>query len=207
MHTFTTIENHHNGTATVTIAPGYTDAGQYRYTIVVYDTGIPPGSVNTSFNLTVTETNQLPVLASIGDKTAHEQDHLQFTVVATDADPDSNLTLTATNLPSGATFTDQHNGSGLFDWTPDSSQANVYHNVHFEVSDGTDIDSEDITITILDGIADCSPDWQCTDWSVCADSLQTRTCTDENNCGTDAGRPLETAGCDSTAPAIVTDLR
>ncbi|MFA6198059.1 MAG: right-handed parallel beta-helix repeat-containing protein [Patescibacteria group bacterium] len=52
----------------------------------------------------------------------------------------------------------------------------------------------------------CTPNWWCTNWSVCADSQQTRSCHDDNNCGSDAGRPVESADCDSTAPGVVVDL-
>lgn len=55
-------------------------------------------------------------------------------------------------------------------------------------------------------LADCTPAWDCSDWSVCADSVQTRSCHDDNGCGTEIGRPVESAECDSTAPGTVTDL-
>jgi hypothetical protein len=38
----------------------------------------------------------------------------------------------------------------------------------------------------------CSPSWSCTTWSVCSNDRQTRTCVDVNNCGTSAGKPIET---------------
>jgi hypothetical protein len=35
----------------------------------------------------------------------------------------------------------------------------------------------------------CTPNWQCTAWSSCTNSQQTRTCTDSNNCGVTTGKP------------------
>ncbi|MEA3229870.1 MAG: hypothetical protein U9P44_03065 [archaeon] len=38
----------------------------------------------------------------------------------------------------------------------------------------------------------CTEQWVCTEWSEPVDGLQSRTCTDSNNCGTVADRPAET---------------
>lgn len=42
---------------------------------------------------------------------------------------------------------------------------------------------------------DCIPDWECTSWSFCENDTQTRTCTDDNNCGITEDKPLETRDC------------
>ncbi|MFC2143846.1 NosD domain-containing protein [Candidatus Aenigmatarchaeota archaeon] len=41
----------------------------------------------------------------------------------------------------------------------------------------------------------CVESWSCTDWSVCLHSLQTRTCTDLNGCGTELNKPTESQYC------------
>jgi hypothetical protein len=190
---------------TATVRQGSFTDGESAYLYIVDANGV----VNTTgYPITFGDTasNNPPVLTGIGNKTIHEQETLTFNVLASDDDPGDTLTLSASNLPTGATFTDNGGGSGIFSWTPTDQQANTYPNIHFEVTDGTDTDTEDIIITVLDGVADCTPAWNCSDWSVCADSLQTRSCHDDNQCGTDAGRPVETAGCDSTAPGMVTNL-
>lgn len=46
----------------------------------------------------------------------------------------------------------------------------------------------------------CTPDWRCTDWSACVDERETRTCTDRNSCGTNAGRPPESRSCTVCTP-------
>jgi hypothetical protein len=62
------------------------------------------------------ETNQPPVLSPIGSRTTTEGNTLAFTVQATDADgPPPRLRIQG--LPVGATFVDQGNGSGAFNWT------------------------------------------------------------------------------------------
>lgn len=42
----------------------------------------------------------------------------------------------------------------------------------------------------------CEPEWQCTGWSPCTEAnLQTRSCTDVNDCGTLVGKPIESQFC------------
>jgi hypothetical protein len=89
-------------------------------------------------------TNQPPVLSTIGDKSVNEGQLVMFTISATDPDGDT-LTYSASNLPSGASFTPL---TRTFSWTPGTGEAGSYENVHFEVSDGELTDSEDITITV-----------------------------------------------------------
>ncbi|MBI3996332.1 MAG: S8 family serine peptidase [Candidatus Omnitrophica bacterium] len=89
--------------------------------------------------------NHPPVLQPIGNQTVVAGQLLSFTVTASDPDGDA-LTLSATNLPAGSSFDPS---TGLFSWTPSSSQAGTYPGVHFEVSDGQFTDAEDMTILVL----------------------------------------------------------
>ena len=41
----------------------------------------------------------------------------------------------------------------------------------------------------------CQEKWSCTEWSSCKNAIQTRTCTEENNCGTDLYKPFESQPC------------
>lgn len=82
------------------------------------------------------------MLASIGSKSVYEGNALSFSISATDGDSDT-LTYSASNLPSGASFSSQ-----TFSWTPSSGQAGTYSTVTFTVSDGSATDSETITITV-----------------------------------------------------------
>jgi hypothetical protein len=91
--------------------------------------------------------NQPPVLAPIGDKTTEEGQPLQFTISGSDPDG-NNLTYSASNLPSGATF---NSSTRTFSWTPATGQAGTYPNVTFTVTDDgvpPASASEAITITV-----------------------------------------------------------
>lgn len=41
----------------------------------------------------------------------------------------------------------------------------------------------------------CTPDWTCTEWTECSEGTQTRTCTDNNQCDVEDGKPSETQSC------------
>ncbi len=43
--------------------------------------------------------------------------------------------------------------------------------------------------------SECVERWVCTEWSSCKDGMQTRSCEDVNNCGTDLNKPLEVQPC------------
>ena len=88
--------------------------------------------------------NTPPVLTAIGNKTVNIGKTLKFTLSATDANDDA-LIYTASNLPIGASFNPV---TRTFNWTPGTNQTGTYPNVHFEVSDGTSIDFENITINV-----------------------------------------------------------
>lgn len=42
----------------------------------------------------------------------------------------------------------------------------------------------------------CTPNWQCTNYGNCNGGIETRICTDQNNCGTTTNKPTETRCCD-----------
>ncbi|RKX30852.1 MAG: hypothetical protein DRP46_04570, partial [Candidatus Zixiibacteriota bacterium] len=92
------------------------------------------------------QVNQPPVLATIGAKSVDEGANLNFTVTATDAE--STPVLTASTLPSGATFTSTGTGTETFDWTPDFTQANEYTVTFYATDDSSAVDSEVVTITV-----------------------------------------------------------
>lgn len=87
------------------------------------------------FEVTVTAVNDAPVISSLDDQTGEEGQQLTFTVSATDADDDA-LTWSSQNLPEGAQFTDNGDGSADFGWTPTFTQSGVYSGIEFIVDDG-----------------------------------------------------------------------
>ena len=104
------------------------------------------GSFRECIELILEIGNQTPVLAAIGAQTGSEGLNLNFTVSATDLDQTTPF-LTTTALPAGATFTDNSDGTGVFDWTPTFTDAGAY-DVTFYASDGVDTAQELVTITI-----------------------------------------------------------
>lgn len=44
--------------------------------------------------------------------------------------------------------------------------------------------------------SDCTPDWYCSEWEDCLASKQKRTCIDNNNCGVEDAKPLESQSCE-----------
>lgn len=88
-----------------------------------------------------------PVLASIGNKAATEQQLLTFGISATDDNGDV-INLSAQNTPSGSNFVNHGNGTGTFTWQTDCADAGVYNSVLFIASDGALADSESISITV-----------------------------------------------------------
>ncbi len=49
----------------------------------------------------------------------------------------------------------------------------------------------------------CAPNWQCGEWSECVNNVQSRTCNDANNCGTEEGKPALSQAC--TPPESCSD--
>lgn len=119
--------------------PTYEQAGTYQVTFIASDTARAQDSE--TLTITVNNVNRAPVLSPIGNRSLGENELLQFSVGATDADGDT-ITYSVQNLPSGASFASQR-----FSWTPAYNQAGTYQ-VTFTVSDGQAQDSETITITV-----------------------------------------------------------
>jgi hypothetical protein len=139
-----------NGRGSFTFAPDTTQAGIYYVTFIARDTTLADSEIVT---ITVTQWgNRPPVLDSIGPKTVLEGDSLKFVVRA--SDPDGTIpVLSASNLPTNATFRDSGNGHGLFRFKPSFYQAGLC-TVTFTA---TDIsfppplsDLEKVIITIVD---------------------------------------------------------
>ncbi len=128
-----TFIDHANGTGTFNWTPTFTQAGVYNITFYAGD-----GTAIDSEIVAVTVTdagNQAPVLAAIGPRSTAENVNLTFGVSA--SDPDATIpTLTTSTLPTGAIFTDNANGTGTFNWTPNFTQAGP-HNVTFYAGDGS----------------------------------------------------------------------
>ncbi len=120
--------------------PGYDDSGTYDITFTVSDGSI---SDSETISVYVVDVNRAPVLDTIGNKVVSEGSELRFNVSADDPDPDT-LSYSATDLPSGATFSED---TLEFIWTPGYDDSGTYF-VTFKASDGSLSDSEKITISV-----------------------------------------------------------
>lgn len=92
----------------------------------------------------VTYSNHTPVFAPLPDQSVKEGDSLSFKVSANDIDNDP-ITYSSANLPSGAEIDPV---SGIFDWTPDYSQAGIYM-VTFTASDDNSNTHLNLQITVI----------------------------------------------------------
>jgi hypothetical protein len=88
-------------------------------------------------NLEVIEAgNQYPRIGAISDRVVDEGGSLSFPIFADD--PDSTIPiLSVENLPANASFVDNHDGTGLFLWNPDFTQAGEY-DILFVATDAED---------------------------------------------------------------------
>ena len=102
--------------------------------------------------------NHPPVLADVAPVVVIAGQAVGINMHASDEDgtvPE----LSATNLPSGAQFSDGQNGIGFFSWTPSSNQVDSY-SVSFTASDGELTDTKSVEITVMAATAGGpAPEW------------------------------------------------
>ena len=121
--------------------PSFTQAGSYSITFSVSDGSLV---VSNTAVITVTNTNRIPVITAVGNRTVAEGSALSFTVVATDPDGQALTYSTSAALPTGVTL---NSTTGAFAWTPSFTQAGSY-SITFSVSDGSLVVSNTAVITV-----------------------------------------------------------
>ncbi len=111
----------------VTIAPQAGDAGTYN--VFVRARGKTGDCEIERFKITVTPAagggNTPPTITADATATVNEGVSLTVNVTASDANGD-NLALSATGVPTGATFTDNHDNTATLTWTPGATQSGTY---------------------------------------------------------------------------------
>lgn len=132
-----------DNTGTFNFNPDYTQAGPYIVTFIASDGALADTE---QVSITVINVNRPPALSDITPQDVDEGANLNFLVEATDPDSDP-LALSADNVPVNATFSDNHNGTGSFNFNPDYTQADNY-TVRFIASDGDLADTSSVTITV-----------------------------------------------------------
>ncbi len=107
-------------TGLFTWTPDYSTSGTFTVAFTATNggdgTGIPAATTQ-DVVITVLKVNRPPAVTPIGNQTLAEGATLDLSVQASDPDPEK-LTLTVTGLPSFATFTDNGDGTGSFDFAP-----------------------------------------------------------------------------------------
>ncbi|RDC63325.1 choice-of-anchor tandem repeat GloVer-containing protein [Adhaeribacter pallidiroseus] len=126
-----------------TYTPKANFSGQDSFTFKVI-WGCQESAIKT-VSITVTNLNDAPVLAAIGDKNAAVGSKLSFTATATDADAGQTKTFSLIGAPAGASI---NASSGTFTWTP-TAEGSYFFKI--KVTDnGTPqlSDEEIITVTV-----------------------------------------------------------
>ncbi|RLP54793.1 MAG: hypothetical protein D6160_08220 [Ketobacter sp.] len=121
------------------------DSTQVR-AIAIRDGYLNSEQVSVQFTATV---NQAPTLESISNQTVQAGNTVRFSAQASDADSGTPH-LAASDLPAGASFTDQGNGTGFFEWTPSSSDTGQ-HLITITATDAADaalVGQTQTTITV-----------------------------------------------------------
>ncbi|MCB2230547.1 DUF4397 domain-containing protein [bacterium] len=90
--------------------------------------------------------NLPPTIGTLPDTAVTEGDLLEMTVEASDPDG-TTPTLSAPTLPSGASFTDNGDGTGSFSWQTAVGDAGVYTAI-FEATDGEETVADTVQITV-----------------------------------------------------------
>lgn len=120
------------GTGAFSWSPNFAQSGNFSVTFTATDSGNPALSDSETIVISVGEVNRPPTLNPIGNQGVNEAEALNLQITSSDPDGDG-LTLTATGLPNGSTFT-PNGGNGTFSWTPGFGETGTY-NVTFTVTD------------------------------------------------------------------------
>lgn len=140
--------------------------GTHGVTLTVTDDDGLTDTDTVQIVVALVSTNEPPVLAAIGNRTAWAGYELRFSLNATDPDGDS-VIFTASNLPTGATFLPPQ-----FSWTPTAGQTGLFSGIEFWGHDGNGgVDSEAISITVRE------PGAGGTTWYVRVDGGSAEECT------------------------------
>ncbi len=157
--------NFDNQTGILSGTPGFSDAGDYANIIISVSDGTTTSGL-TAFMISVTNTNQAPVINGTPATTVDEGSPYHFAPTASDSDSGDSLTFSISNKPSWASFDTQ---TGILNGTPGLDDAGDYGNIIIGVSDSTtSAQLSAFTISVIDtspalAISTHSPMAQATD--------------------------------------------
>lgn len=139
-----TLNDNHNGTATVTWVPGCTTYGNHSIIATASD-----GKYRDTLNVMVVVRSQncAPVINPIADKNVTAGSTIRFTVSATDPDEDSTIPILSVDCAlAGYAILVNGDGSATFIWTATSTPGS--YSVSFFASDGFLTDTETVNIAV-----------------------------------------------------------
>ena len=129
--------------STLSGTPTNTNVGTHSVVLKVTDIG--GLSASQSFNVSVTNVNDAPVITSNAITTINEDTLYSYTIVVNDVDVGDNISLTATTIPSWLSF---NTSTGVLSGTPTNNDVGN-HSVSITATDGigaTDIQSFNINV-------------------------------------------------------------
>ncbi|WP_231100785.1 Ig-like domain-containing protein [Pseudoalteromonas luteoviolacea] len=118
-------------TGELTGVPTNADVGQFENIVISVSDGTQSASL-TAFSITVSNTNDVPVISGTPPSTVDEDSLYSFTPTASDIDGDG-LTFNVVNMPNWAQF---DSATGRLFGIPDNSHVGTYSNIEITVSDG-----------------------------------------------------------------------
>lgn len=141
-----------NGSPNGSIQLSSLSVGTHTYTATAYSSNAAQDSRNTSV-LVTEETTDGPTVTVTGQQSDYDQgDMIQFTVRA-ENDGSSNITISSTSLPAGATFGSSGSVSGstpvigTFTWTPSLAQEGLF-TVRFSATDDGGTTNRDVSFQV-----------------------------------------------------------
>lgn len=119
--------------------------GTDTFTFRSIDNGF--ASATASVTVRVLPVNDAPVVNAIEDQTVSLDDTFSFTATAYDVDLDALTFSLSATAPAGATIDPV---TGVFTWTPASSDLGLTHTFNVVVSDGNATATESVSLTVVD---------------------------------------------------------
>ena len=120
-------------TGTLSGTPTNDDVGTSGSIVITVSDGELTASL-AAFTITVTNTNDAPVISGMPAGQVDEDGTYTFTPTGSDVDAGDNLTYTATNLPSWASIDP---ATGVITGTPTNDDVGIYRDIVVTVDDGT----------------------------------------------------------------------
>lgn len=124
---------------------GLANSTRYTWYVISTDSTYNTSSAQRQFTTSTSIVpNNAPVLAAIANQNVNEDATLNFNIIGSDADNDY---LTFSCNYSGITVLGLNSTAASVIWTPDNDEVGT-HTIVFNVTDGTDSDSQPVNITV-----------------------------------------------------------